>query len=121
MKTINLNATIKSYDHDGFKRVEVQDKMWYVSKEQFEFVECMTPEGPSDDFSWKIVLTNWFTGSVYVLNHIVVGRTEHYEYEDEEFYDSGFVYVNGRSRADRLIEKIIKTGKVNLENWTKIE
>ncbi|ANM46543.1 hypothetical protein BI036_gp180 [Morganella phage vB_MmoM_MP1] len=121
MTTINLNTTIKTYDHDGFKRIEIQEKIWYVSKEEFELVGCMTPEGPSDDFSWKIILTNWCTGSVYELKQIIVGRQESYEYEDEDFYDSGIVYVTGRSCADRLIEKIIKVGKVNLENWKKIK
>lgn len=122
MTIINLNATIKTKDHDGYKAIVVNELQWALDKFQHEFVECQTPEGPSDDFSWKITLVNWFTGEEYVLKTVVYGRTETHEYEDEEngFYDCQTLYVNGRSRADRLIEQIKTVGKVDLDNWIKV-
>ena len=50
MNTINLNATIKTKDHDGYKAQTVHEKMWILSKVQGYIVPCMTPDGPSDDF-----------------------------------------------------------------------
>ncbi|WFG78653.1 hypothetical protein VIPECLOM01_00239 [Enterobacter phage vB_VIPECLOM01] len=63
MNTINLNATIKTKDHDGYKAIEVEEPMWHLSSWQGDVVHCMTPEGPSTDFCWYIILTNWFTGT----------------------------------------------------------
>lgn len=40
-------------------------------------------------------------------------RSETYEDEDVVWYE------NGRTRADNLIEKMKKTGTVNLDNWTE--
>lgn len=121
MNTINLNATIKTKDHDGYKAQTVHEKMWILSKVQGDIVPCMTPDGPSDDFCWNITLTNWFTGSVYVLNTPVVGRIRSETYEDEETGYSEDVtwYENGRNRADALIEQMKKVGKLNMDNWTK--
>lgn len=119
---INLNTFVKGRDHDGYKAIETKDMMWGLSKVQHEFVDCMTPDGPSDDFSWKIVLTNWFTGSVYELNTLVVGRIRSETYEDEESGYSEDVtwYENGRTRADALIEQMKTKGVIDLTNWTLI-
>lgn len=120
MKTINLNATIKGKDHDGYKAIVTHDLMWNLSIEQFELVECMTPEGPSDDFSWKIRLTNWFTGSEYILNTVIVGRIRCKTYEDEDCSEDVVWYENGRTRAEDLIDKMKDKGIVDLSNWTFI-
>lgn len=118
---INLNATVKCKDHDGYKAQTVHESQWMLSKLQYEFVNCMTPDGPSDDFSWKIILTNFFTGEVYELNTLIVGKIRSETYEDEESGYSEDVtwYENGRIRADSLIEKMKAVGKLNLDNWTK--
>lgn len=117
---INLNATVKTKDHDGYKAVDCEEKMWHVTKEQHEFVECMTPDGPSDDFSWKIVLTNFFTGEVYVLKREIVGKINWCEYECEGYVETQTWYENGRRVADDLIEKITKKGEVDLTFWEKV-
>lgn len=116
MNTINLNSTVKGKDHDGYKAIETQEAMWGLSKWQGDVVHCMTPDGPSDDFVWHIVLTNWFTGSEYVLNTTIHGHIR--EESDDESGDHVW-YENGRTRADNLIEKMKKVGKINLDNWTK--
>lgn len=120
MNTINLNATIKTKDHDGYKATEVQEPMWHLSSWQGDVVHCMTPDGPSTDFCWYIVLTNWFTGTEYVLKTSIHGHIRSETYEDEDGYSEDVVwYENGRTRADNLIEKMKKTGTVNLDNWTE--
>lgn len=113
MAIINLNSTIKCKDHDGYKAITVNEKQWMVTKLQGDIVECMTTEGPSDDFCWYIQAENFFTGETYVLKTVVYGRIEHFE--DEEFSES--FYVNGRTRADRLIAQILKAGKIDTANW----
>ena len=80
---IKLNASIKCKDHDGYKAQEVNELMWGLKAHQGDFIECQTPDGPSDDNEYYIVLTNWFTGEEYQLTHPVRGRIR-YE-EDEEF------------------------------------
>lgn len=121
MNTINLNAFIKTKDHDGYKAIECKELQWGLSKEQYEFVDCMTPEGPSDDFSWKIVLTNWFTGSVYELNTLILGKIRCETYEDEDGYSEDVrFYQNGRITADNLIEAMKAKGVINLDHWTKV-
>lgn len=112
---INLNATIKTKDHDGFKLQTVNEKMWMLTKWQGDVVHCMTPDGPSDDFCWHIVLTNFFTGEEYVLKTTIHGRIEgHNDPECDELY-----YMNGRNRADRLIEQMYKVGQIDLNNWRR--
>ncbi|WCZ66345.1 hypothetical protein [Yersinia phage MHG19] len=122
MNTINLKAFINTKDHDGYKAQTVKELMWVLSIEQHELVGCNTPEGPSDDFSWKIRLTNWFTGSSYILNTVIVGKIRSETYEDESGYSEDVVwYQNGRTTAENLIEKMKAKGVVNLDNWTRIE
>lgn len=123
MTTVNLNAFVKGRDHDGYNAIETKDLMWGLSAYQHELVECMTPEGPSDDFSWKIILVNWFSGWEYELKTEIVGKIEDYEFEDEEdgFYECGRTYVNGRTIAERLIEKMKAKGTLNLAHWNKIK
>lgn len=121
MNTINLNAFIKTKDHDGYNAIECKELQWGLSKEQYEFVGCMTPEGPSDDFSWKIILTNWFTSSVYELNTLILGKIRSETYEDEDGYSEDVTfYQNGRITADNLIEAMKAKGVINLDHWTKV-
>lgn len=117
MKTINLNDFIKCKDHDGYKAQSVKELQWGLTMEQFELVYCMTPDGQSDDFSWKIRLTNWFTGEEYVLKTVILGhiRSETYEDEDCTWYE------NGRTRAEALIQKMKDKGVINLDNWCQIK
>ncbi|QHJ79018.1 MAG: hypothetical protein [Caudoviricetes sp.] len=114
---INLNATIKTKDHDGYKAITVNEPMWVLSAEQFELIYCQTPEGQSDDFSWKIRLTNWFTGSQYVLNTVIFGKIRSESYEDEDHV----WYQNGRTTVENLIDKIKAKGEIDLTHWTCIE
>ena len=118
---INLNASIKTKDHDGYKAISVDEKMWSLSMEQFELVYCQTPEGQSDDFSWKIRLTNWFTGSQYVLNTVILGKIRCETYEDEDYTEDHVWYQNGRTTAENLIEKMKEKGVIDLTHWTLIE
>lgn len=121
MNTINLNAFVKTKDHDGYKAIECKELQWSLSKQQYEFVGCMTPEGPSDDFSWKIILTNWFTSSVYELNTLILGKIRSETYEDEDGYSEDVTfYQNGRITADNLIEAMKAKGVINLDHWTKV-
>lgn len=110
---INLNATIKCKDHDGYKAQSVNETQWMLTKEQFELVYCMTPEGQSDDFSWKIRLVNFFTGEEYVLKTVIVGKIVSETYIDEDVT----YYKNGRQVADDLIEKMKAKGVIDLDNW----
>mgnify|MGYP000408215848 FL=1 len=120
---INLNSYIKCKDHDGYKAIEIKEFQWMLYKEQFEFVGCMTPEGPSDDFSWKIVLANFFTGDTYELKTIITGKIRSETYVDEETgYSEDVVwYENARNRAESLIEKIKAKGVIDSAKWTKIK
>lgn len=119
---INLNSYIKCKDHDGYKAIEIKEFQWMVYKEQFEIVSCMTPEGPSNDFSWKIVLANFFTGDTYELKTIITGKIRSETYVDEETGYSEDVtwYQNGRITADNPIEKMKAKGVLNLDNWIKV-
>ena len=118
---INLNATVKCKDHDGYKAQTVKEQQWILTKEQFEFVNCMTPEGSSDDFSWKIILINFFTGEEYELNTLILGKIRCETYVDEEdgYTEDVSFYQNGRITADNLIEAIKAKGVVDLTHWTK--
>lgn len=117
---INLNAFVKGKDHDGYKAIETKETMWMLSAEQFEFVGCMTPEGPSDDFSWKIRLTNWFTGEEYVLKTVIFGKIRMETYDDGDYSEDHVWYQNGRITAEDLIEKMKAKGVVNLDHWVRI-
>lgn len=121
MNTINLNATVNTRDHDGYKAQTVKEKMWSLYKVQGDVVPCMTQDGPSDDFCWNVYLVNFFTGEEYVLNTTIYGVMREETYEDEETgYSEDVVwYENGRTRTDSLIEKILEKGQVNLDNWTR--
>lgn len=121
MNTINLNATIKTKDHDGYKAITVNELQWMVSKTQGDAVHCMTPDGPSDDFSWYITIENFFSGEIYRLNTPVFGRIRSETYEDEDCSEDVTWYENGRFRADELIEKIKAKGVIDTANWTKIK
>lgn len=115
---INLNATVKCKDHDGYKSQVVHEAQWMLSKEQFELVYCMTPEGQSDDFSWKLRLINFFTGEEYILKTVIVGKIVAETYTEEDGYSEDVIYYkNGRSVADDLIEKIKARGVIDLNNW----
>lgn len=106
---INLNSTIRCQDFGGM----IKEKQWCVSKRKGDIVAVNTPEGPSDDFAWEIVLFNFFTQAEYVLKTKIVGKIVHTE--DDSYY------VNGRACADRMIERIKAVGKVDLNNWEYVE
>ncbi|BAQ22876.1 hypothetical protein AU156_gp225 [Edwardsiella phage PEi20] len=120
MTIINLNATVKCKDHDGYKAQTVNELQWMVSKYQGDVVHCMTPDGPSDDFAWHITVENFFTGEIYALKTTIHGHIRSETYEDEDCSEDVVWYENGRTRADNLIEKIKKAGKIDLTNWTKV-
>jgi len=105
---ININETIEVRDSFGI----VQEKVWYLEVLQGNIVRVITEEGPSDDFSYCIVLNNFFTQKSYTLNHLFVGMCEEYEGEN--------IYVSGSVLADRIISKIMKAGKINLKYWAEV-
>ncbi|AWH15656.1 hypothetical protein KNT91_gp132 [Aeromonas phage 60AhydR15PP] len=102
---ININATIRSSDFGG----AVEEKKWCITKRKGDIIAVQTPEGPSDDFVWEIVAFNFFTQSQYVLKTRIVGKIVH---DEDDSY-----YMNGRACADKLIERIKKAGKIDLNNW----
>lgn len=123
MNTLNLKATVKCHDHDGYKAQTVNELQWMVLKSAGDIVHCMTPDGPSDDFCYHITIENFFTGEIYRLNTTVYGHIRSETYEDKETgYSEDVVwYENARIRADSLIEKIKAKGIIDLANWTKIK
>lgn len=118
---INLNATIETKDHDGYKAIKSHDLMWSLSMEQYELVYCQTPEGQSDDFSWKIRLNNWFTGSSYILNQTVYGKIRCETFEEDGYSEDHVWYQNGRTTAENLINKMKAKGEIDLQYWTLID
>ncbi|QQG33780.1 hypothetical protein ZPAH1_orf00018 [Aeromonas phage ZPAH1] len=106
--TIDINETIKVQDSFGC----VEEKVWYLEVLQGNIVRVLTEEGPSDDFSYCIVLNNFFTKESYTLNHLFVGMCEDYDGEN--------IYVGGSVLANRLISKMWKSGKINLKYWTEV-
>lgn len=117
---LKLNAFIETKDHDGFKVVTEKTLMWHLTAHQGDVVHCMTPDGPSDDFCYHILLENWFTGSIYRLNTVIYGHIRSETYEDEDCTEDVTWYENARTRAESLIEKIKAKGEVDLDNWTGI-
>lgn len=120
MTIINLKATVKCKDHDGYKAQTVNELQWMVSKTQGDVVHCMTPDGPSDDFCWHITVENFFTGEIYALNTVVYGHIRSETYDEDDMQGDYVWYENGRTRADILIEKIKAKGVINLANWTRV-
>lgn len=117
---INLNATIKSKDHDGYKAITVRDSMWNLVAVQGDVVECMTPDGRSDDFCYHVQLMNFYTDSVYQLNQVIYGRIRSETYTDGEYSEDHVWYENARIRCEVLIEKMKARGTVDLTFWTLI-
>lgn len=115
---IKLNSSIKTKDHDGYKAQTVNELMWGIKAHQGDFIECQTPEGPSDDNEYYIVLTNWFTGEEYQLTHPVRGRIR---YEEDEEFGTHEWYENSRNRAEGLIEIMKAKNEIDLDFWTKIQ
>lgn len=118
---INLNATVKGKDHDGYKAITVHDKMWHLVACQGDVVPCMTPEGPSDDFCYYVRLINFFSNVEYQLNTPIMGhiRTETCEYEDGS--EDICWYENARIRCQSLIEKMKEKGQLDLQHWTQVK
>lgn len=118
---INLNAVIKSKDHDGYKLIVVEDKIWNLVAVQGDVVECMTPEGPSDDFCYHVQLVNFFTQEVYQLVYTVYGRIRSETYEDEDYSKDHVWYENARIRCESLIEQMKVKGEVDTTFWKKVK
>lgn len=113
---IKLNVSIKCKDHDGYKAQTVNELMWGLKAHQGDFIECQTPDGPSDDNEYYIVLTNFFTSEEYKLTNPVRGRIR---YEDDECGTHCW-YENSRNRAEGLIEMMKAKNEIDLDYWTKI-
>lgn len=113
---IKLNASVKCKDHDGYKAQTVNELMWGLKAHQGDFIECQTPDGPSDDNEYYIVLTNFFTGEEYQLTNPVRGRIREESYEDGDYA----WYENSRNRAEGLIEMMKAKNEIDLDYWTKI-
>lgn len=111
---INLNATINTRDFGA----AAKESIWSLSVFKGDLIDVHTVDGLSDDYKCTIHLTNWFTGSVYSLDTLLIGRVE--TWTDEATGQDWDVYVSSENRADRLIEKIKAKGVVNLDNWIKL-
>lgn len=116
MTTINVNAVMKHSDLAGGN-----DPIWGLRVEREDLIACMTPEGPSDDFSCSIRLTNWYTGEEFVLDRLIIGKIHHEDYEDEEsgYCESVSYYKNSFNTASDLVEKMKAKGVINLDYWKK--
>lgn len=112
--TINLNAIIKFSELEGGN-----DLMWNLSVQRGEIVECMTPDGPSDDFVCTIWLNNFYTGSQYVFKTPIYGRTKSEDYEDKEsgYCETVTYYQNAFNRASDLVEAMKAKGTLDLTHW----
>lgn len=115
MTIINLNATVKTADD--------VDHVWGLRVEREDLIACMTPDGPSDDFSCSIHLTNWYTGQVYVLNSLIIGKIISEDFEDEEtgYCETVTYYKNSFSTASDLVEKMKAKGVINLDHWVHVK
>lgn len=111
MKTINVNATVKTPGD--------VDHVWGLVVEREDLIACMTPEGPSDDFSCSIHLHNWYTGEHYVLNSLIIGKIHCQDFEDKAtgYCDTVTYYKNSFNTASDLIEKMKAKGVINLTHW----
>ena len=117
---IKLNHSVKCKDHDGYKAQTVNELMWGITAHQGDFIECQTPDGPSDDNEYHIILTNWFTNEQYRLTHPVRGHIRYEEVEDEDYSETIAWYENSRTRAENLIEMMKAKNEIDLDFWTKI-
>ena len=110
MKTVNLNASVKAKCFNG----EYQETMWVLTAVEGDIIEVETTEGTGTDFTFTIELHNFFTDWTYELKTVITGRIE--ENEIGEFY-----YVNARTRAERLIARMKKVGKLDMKNWNVVK
>lgn len=113
MNKININSTIKCKD---FGKI-VEEKMWYLSVVRGDLIEVATEDGMGTDFVCSILLSNFFTNDVYELKHKFVGCMTDFSYEDEDIW----VYENSFNKATKFMNKIMENGKVDLNNWNKVE
>lgn len=112
--TINLNSTINTRDFEG----DVKESVWSLSVFKGDLIDVRTVDGFSDDYKCEVHLTNFFTGDVYALDFVFIGRVENWS--DEETGQDWDMYVCSEYRADRMIEKIKEKGFVNLANWINV-
>ena len=116
MTIINLNAIMKFSELAGGDQ-----KAWHLSVERQEIVECMTPEGKSDDFVCTIWLNNFFTGSQYVFKTAIFGKILSEDYDDGEGYCETITYYkNAFNVASDLVAKMEAKGKIDLTYWKEI-
>ena len=113
MNKLNINKTV-TIDCGNEKEVCL---IWNISTVQGNIVECMTPEGISDDYCYHIKLESMFGDDVYILNTTIYGKIKHYDYED---FSEG-VYVNARIIAENLVEHIKSVGFVDLSKWHLVD
>ncbi|QXN69744.1 hypothetical protein KELASSE_215 [Escherichia phage vB_EcoM_Kelasse] len=110
MKTINLNAAVKTKCFNG----KYDETMWFLMAVEGDIIEVETAEGMGTDFTFTIQVHNFFTGWIYELNTVIVGKIE--QNELGEWY-----YVTARQRAERLIEKMKKVGKLDMQHWKVVK
>lgn len=114
MTIINLNSAVKGKD---FGAVD-HDPMWSLSVFKGDLIDVVTVDGPSDDYKCEIHLTNWYTGKVYALDRVIIGRVE--TLEDEETGQDFDYYIRSSDRADRLMQKIKEKGMIDLSHWVDV-
>lgn len=112
---INLATTIKGKDFGG---VVDNDPMWSLSVFKGDLIDVVTIDTGSDDYKCEIHLTNWYTGKVYALDRVIIGRIE--TLEDEETGETFDYYINSTNRAERLLEKMKEKGTIDLSHWVDI-
>lgn len=114
MTIINLASTVATKDFEG----KVNETMWSLGVFKGDLIDVVTVDGPSDDYKCEIHLTNWFTGRVYALDRVIIGKIE--TLEDEETGQDFDYYINSTNRAERLIDKMKEKGTIDLSHWIDI-
>lgn len=114
---ININEVFMKTDAGGTK---YKSQVWDLRLQEENIVACMTPEGPSDDFSFSVWLTNLQTKNSYVLKTIIMGKMVSKDYwinEKEGLLETVQFYKRGRCVGEDLIERIKEKGVVDLNRW----
>lgn len=112
MSNVNLNATIKTRDF-GKATKETQ---WALVPTQGDLIDVRTQDGISDDFVYFIDLINFFTLRTYRLDRAIIGTMVEVDPDSGEM-----AYMNSRTRAENLIEKMKEKGQIDLQYWKEIQ
>lgn len=113
MTIINLATTIATKDFNE----TVNDLVWSLAVFKGDLIDVVTVDGLADDYKCEVHLTNWFTGEVFALDMVIIGKIETLEDEETGYHD---YYINSTLRAERLIAKMKEKGLIDLRYWVKV-